>query len=258
VHQHPARCPAQFPRRNSARTRRGTGASAADAPGPRSGSCELVIGTRQRPGEPGERHGDPLDARSLAFLLMSNPAPDVVPHAYQSEIYLAGLSGNTPALPTDLTRWQALARRKLEQRPYGYVAGGAGTGATMRGHRRRWTPGGSWPRMLPEATGGDWGGPVLGTELPAPAARPVGCSPSAPRTVSWRWPGRPPGWACRWCCPPRPRTPSKRSPRPPAPGPPGSSCTGRARTTSRSACSAGEGGRLHHAGGHPGHLDTGT
>jgi len=107
---------------------------------------------------------------------MSTPAPDVVPAtAYQSEIYLAGLSGNTPALPTDLTRLEALAREKLDSGPYGYVAGGAGTGATMRANREALDAWRIVPRMLREATRRRLGRTVLGTELPAPVLlAPVG------------------------------------------------------------------------------------
>lgn len=45
---------------------------------------------------------------------MTTAAPNVVPAtAYQSEIYLAGLTGAVPELPTDLTRLETLARDHL-------------------------------------------------------------------------------------------------------------------------------------------------
>ena len=107
---------------------------------------------------------------------MIPPAPDVSALTnYQTEIYLHGLSGTRPELPTDLTRLEDLAREKLEAGPYGYVAGAAGTGATMRANREaldRWR---IVPRMLREATQRRLSRTVLGTELPAPVLlAPVG------------------------------------------------------------------------------------
>jgi isopentenyl diphosphate isomerase/L-lactate dehydrogenase-like FMN-dependent dehydrogenase len=107
---------------------------------------------------------------------MTTAAPNVVPAtAYQSEIYLAGLSGATPDLPTDLTRLEALARDRLEPGPYGYVAGGAGTGSTVRANRAAFDAWRIVPRMLREATARRLATTVLGTELPAPVlVAPVG------------------------------------------------------------------------------------
>jgi lactate 2-monooxygenase len=107
---------------------------------------------------------------------MTSPTPQVVPAtAYQSEIYLAGLSGTTPALPTDLTRLEALAEQRLDSGPFWYVAGGAGTGATMRANRAAMDTWRIVPRMLREATQRRLATTVLGTELPAPVLlAPVG------------------------------------------------------------------------------------
>ena len=111
---------------------------------------------------------------------MTTAAPHVVPAppidtAYQSEIYLGGLSGATPELPTDLTRLEALARDRLEPGPYGYVAGGAGTGATMAANRAAFDAWRIVPRMLRETTTRRLATTVLGTELAAPVlVAPVG------------------------------------------------------------------------------------
>jgi lactate 2-monooxygenase len=107
---------------------------------------------------------------------MTSPTPQVVPTtAYQSEIYLAGLAGTTPALPTDLTQLEALAGQKLDGGPFWYVAGGAGTGATMRANRAAMDTWRIVPRMLREATQRRLATTVLGTELPAPVLlAPVG------------------------------------------------------------------------------------
>ena len=48
---------------------------------------------------------------------------------FQYEIYLNGMKGAVPRLPTDLTRLEELTERRLGPGPVGYVAGGAGDGA---------------------------------------------------------------------------------------------------------------------------------
>jgi isopentenyl diphosphate isomerase/L-lactate dehydrogenase-like FMN-dependent dehydrogenase len=107
---------------------------------------------------------------------MIPPAPDVSALTnYQTEIYLSGLGGARPTLPTDLTRLEGLAREKLDDGPYGYVAGGAGSGATMRANREALDGWRIVPRMLREATRRKLSRTVLGTELPAPVLlAPVG------------------------------------------------------------------------------------
>src|ERR1700754_1031392 len=107
---------------------------------------------------------------------MSHSAPDVVPAtAYQSEIYLAGLAGRTPALPTDITRLEALAEQQLDSGPFWYVAGGAGSGATMRANRAALDTWRIVPRMLRETSKRNLASTLLGTELPAPVlVAPVG------------------------------------------------------------------------------------
>ncbi|MFD3418939.1 lactate 2-monooxygenase [Streptomyces decoyicus] len=94
---------------------------------------------------------------------------------FQYEIYLHGMTGAVPRLPTDLTRLEELAERRLGPGPVGYVAGSAGTGSTADAnraslHRRRIVP-----RMLREVHERDLSVEVLGRALPAPLAlAPVG------------------------------------------------------------------------------------
>jgi lactate 2-monooxygenase len=94
---------------------------------------------------------------------------------FQNEIYLNGLAGVLPTLPTDLTRLEPLAERKLAREAYDYVAGSAGTGDTARANReafRRWR---LVPRMLGGHTACDLTTEVLGQTLPAPVLLgPVG------------------------------------------------------------------------------------
>jgi lactate 2-monooxygenase len=94
---------------------------------------------------------------------------------FQNEIYLNGLTGVVPTLPTDLTRLEALAKDKLSREAYDYVAGSAGTGDTARANReafRRWR---LVPRMLRGSAGCDLTTTVLGQTLPVPVLLgPVG------------------------------------------------------------------------------------
>ncbi|WP_116114073.1 lactate 2-monooxygenase [Amycolatopsis ruanii] len=94
---------------------------------------------------------------------------------YQNEIYLHGLGGTKPPFTTDPTRLAESARAVLTPEAYGYVAGGAGSGATMDANRVAF---GKWklvPRMLTDATARTTSATVLGTELPAPVLlAPVG------------------------------------------------------------------------------------
>lgn len=94
---------------------------------------------------------------------------------YQNEIYLQGLGDQLPPFTTDPTRLEGLAREKFEPGPFGYVAGGAGAGATVAANREAF---GRWrivPRMLTDATRRDLGTTMLGQRMPAPVLlAPVG------------------------------------------------------------------------------------
>jgi isopentenyl diphosphate isomerase/L-lactate dehydrogenase-like FMN-dependent dehydrogenase len=88
--------------------------------------------------------------------------------AYSTEIYLRGLDGVRPDLPTDPNRLEDAARAVLAEEPFDYVAGGAGTGATMRANRAAFDRYGLVPRMLRNNTSRDWSTTLLGTAMPAP------------------------------------------------------------------------------------------
>jgi lactate 2-monooxygenase len=92
-----------------------------------------------------------------------------VPFAgYGAEIYLQGLADQRPALPTDPARLEEAARSVLDDGPFGYVAGGAGSGATMRANLSAFDRYGLVPRMLRDTTARDWSTTVLDTAMPAP------------------------------------------------------------------------------------------
>jgi isopentenyl diphosphate isomerase/L-lactate dehydrogenase-like FMN-dependent dehydrogenase len=95
--------------------------------------------------------------------------------SYQNEIYLQGLGDQQPMFSTDGTALEALAREKLDRGPYGYVAGGAGAGATVAANRAAFDRWRIVPRMLTDATKRDLTTSVLGVEMPAPVLlAPVG------------------------------------------------------------------------------------
>ena len=94
---------------------------------------------------------------------------------FQYEIYLCGMTGAVPRLPTDLTRLEELAEHRLGAGPVGYVAGGAGDGSTVRANRAALERHRIVPRLLRDVSERDLSVEVLGRALPAPVAlAPVG------------------------------------------------------------------------------------
>ncbi|MFG2003178.1 lactate 2-monooxygenase [Spirillospora sp. NPDC048911] len=94
---------------------------------------------------------------------------------FQNEIYLAGLGEVLPGFPTDLTRLEALAERRLSAAAFGYVAGAAGSEATARANREAFERWRIVPRMLRDVAERDLSVEVLGTAMPAPVLlAPVG------------------------------------------------------------------------------------
>lgn len=94
---------------------------------------------------------------------------------YQNEIYLQGYGGTKPEFSTDPTRLEASAATLMEPEPFHYIAGGAGSGATVRANREAFDRWKLVPRMLTESTERDLTTTVLGTSMPAPILlAPVG------------------------------------------------------------------------------------
>jgi lactate 2-monooxygenase len=94
---------------------------------------------------------------------------------YQDEIYLTGLTGAVPDLPTDLHRLEDAARAVMAPRAFDYTAGAAGSGDTARENLlafRRWR---IVPRMLTDVSTPSYAARLLGTDLTAPfLLAPVG------------------------------------------------------------------------------------
>jgi lactate 2-monooxygenase len=103
--------------------------------------------------------------------------PDApVPYGnYQFEIYLQGLGGTRPELPTSYAELESRAREKLTPEAFGYVAGGAGEEITVRANRAAFDRWRIVPRMLVDVSERDLSTELLGLQLPAPLLlAPVG------------------------------------------------------------------------------------
>ena len=167
----------------------------------------------------------------------------------QDEVYRAGVLGRRPVVPTSFPALEARARRAMSRRAFAYIAGGAGTGETMRANRaafdrqadraadaaRRWEArhvGGAVRRTSPRRS------------CSRRSARWTSCTaaPTSPSARAAAARGRPddllePGRLARW----------RRSLRPWANAPVVSSSTGRPPATSSTASCA----RAEAAGGRP-------
>ncbi|MFC4332830.1 alpha-hydroxy-acid oxidizing protein [Streptomyces andamanensis] len=94
---------------------------------------------------------------------------------FQYEIYLRGMTGEVPRLPTDMSRLEELTERRLGPGPVGYVAGSAGNGSTARANRAALDRRRIVPRVLRDVHERDLSAEVLGRTLSAPLAlAPVG------------------------------------------------------------------------------------
>src|SRR3954470_18964329 len=104
------------------------------------------------------------------------PAVSEQPFAnYQNEIYLNGLAGILPALPSEPGQLEDLARERFDPKPFGYVAGSAGTESTARANRAAFDRWKIVPRFLRDVSSRDLSTTVLGTPFPAPIGlAPVG------------------------------------------------------------------------------------
>ena len=86
----------------------------------------------------------------------------------QRQVYLGGVSGRRPAVPTDATLLEERARETMSAEAFAYIAGGAGTGATMRANRdgfERWAIA---PRMLRDVSARDTSIELFGRRHPSP------------------------------------------------------------------------------------------
>jgi len=86
----------------------------------------------------------------------------------QTNVYRAGVSGRRPRVPTDATQLEARARKAMSSNAYAYIAGGAGTGSTIRANRDGFDRHRIVPRMLRDVSQRDSGVELFGRKLPSP------------------------------------------------------------------------------------------
>ncbi|MCZ2836073.1 alpha-hydroxy-acid oxidizing protein [Modestobacter sp. VKM Ac-2985] len=93
----------------------------------------------------------------------------------QGDIYRAGVYGRHPRVPTAYRALAREAKRRLDARAYGYVAGGAGDEATARADREAFDRWSVVPRVLRDVSRRDTSVELFGRRLPAPVLLgPVG------------------------------------------------------------------------------------
>jgi lactate 2-monooxygenase len=86
----------------------------------------------------------------------------------QTSINVAGVGGRRPKVPTDATMLEERAREAMSPEAFAYVAGGAGTGATMRANRAAFDRWRIVPRMLRDVSERDTSVELFGRTLPSP------------------------------------------------------------------------------------------
>ncbi|MEO7236826.1 MAG: alpha-hydroxy-acid oxidizing protein [Lapillicoccus sp.] len=107
----------------------------------------------------------------------STPAPLGPGRARQNAVYRAGALGRRPRVPADPERLALAARRAMSKDAWAYVAGGAGTGATMRGNREAFAQWSLVPRMLRDVSARDLSVTLFGRRLPTPVVlAPIGAA----------------------------------------------------------------------------------
>lgn len=86
----------------------------------------------------------------------------------QTRIYVEGAGGKRPTVPTDPERLAATAREVMSEAAWAYVAGGAGSGATMHANRSAFERWRLLPRVLRDASVRDLSTRLFGRQLPVP------------------------------------------------------------------------------------------
>src|SRR5262249_26837498 len=93
----------------------------------------------------------------------------------QGAIYLRGLGGAKPDIPTSFTGLEARAKEKMSSQAWAYVAGGAGLESAMEANRAAFGRVGIGPRMLGGAGQRDLRCEIFGVKAAAPVfTSPIG------------------------------------------------------------------------------------
>jgi lactate 2-monooxygenase len=100
-----------------------------------------------------------------------------VGRARQNAIYRAGVLGRKPVVPTDAEELERRARRAMSRTAWAYVAGGAGSGTTMKNNREAFERHRIVPRMLHGVVERDLSTTLLGVRHRSPLlVAPVGAA----------------------------------------------------------------------------------
>lgn len=93
----------------------------------------------------------------------------------QKEIYIAGMSGQSPLVPFDLKNLEQKAQEVISKEAFAYIAGGAGTDRTVQQNRSAFSNWKIIPRMLRDVSTRDTSIDLFGDRLPFPLLlSPVG------------------------------------------------------------------------------------
>jgi len=93
----------------------------------------------------------------------------------QAAIYIRGLAGRSPRVPIDAVSLEARAREVLSSQAFAYIAGGAGSEATMAANRAAFDRHRLTPRVLRNAESRELSVSLFGRTLSAPIlAAPIG------------------------------------------------------------------------------------
>ncbi len=95
----------------------------------------------------------------------------------QKDIYIKGISGDKPKIPTDFKSLEAKAAAKIPEEAYAYIAGGAGLEDTMKENRQIFSQWRIVPKMLQDVSERDISIELFGKKLPTPLLTcPIGVS----------------------------------------------------------------------------------
>src|SRR3954452_15403203 len=90
-------------------------------------------------------------------------------------VYLAGVIGIKPGVPSDATKLEARAKRHMSRSAFAYIAAGAGTEATVTENRRAFDRWKIVPRVLRDVSQRDTSVELFGRRFPSPfMLAPVG------------------------------------------------------------------------------------
>ena len=86
----------------------------------------------------------------------------------QQAIYLKGVSGGRPRVPTDANRLEERAKEAISEEAFAYIAGGAGTGRTVQANRDDFDAWRIVPRMLRDVGERDTSVELFGVPMDSP------------------------------------------------------------------------------------------